>query len=124
MGNIISEKDYPIQTIWLFKRISISFIILPIMMIFILSAGGVSVIFSPDFSQILLFLIFTVFVLGILVAIDVLKRSNFHYLFEEKIIVLHQGIIFKENRNVPYGVIQGVFLHEGEYLKKYLAWLP
>lgn len=110
MNGIVTEKDYPIRNIWLFKQISVAFIVLPIYFIFIfrtLSLLGAWLIFLP-----FIFIIFSL-VIGTPVIINALRRSNFHYSIENKFIVLHQGIISKQNRNVPYGRIQGVFVWQG-----------
>lgn len=110
MDEITTEKNYPIQNIWLFKQVIAAFIILPIYFIFIFSSGGGAL------SNVLLFFLFFMFIFalsrGIPVVINALRRSNFHYSLEDKFIVLHQGIISKQNRNVPYGRIQGVFVRQ------------
>lgn len=115
MNEIITEKNYPIRNIWLFKQILVALIILLIYFIFFVfgvvhvtsdAGAGVLFIFIP------LIFIF-VLALGIPVIINMLKRANFHYSLDEKFMVLHQGIISKQNRNVPYGVIQGVFMNQG-----------
>jgi uncharacterized membrane protein YdbT with pleckstrin-like domain len=112
MNQVITERNYPIQNIWLFKQLFAALIILPIFFIVIFGtsngaafSSGTLIIFFP-------FIFVFVLVLGIPVFINLLRRSNFHYSLDEKFIVLHQGIISKQNRNVPYGVIQGVFLHQ------------
>lgn len=52
---------------------------------------------------------------GVSIVIKALQRANFHYALEDKFIVLHQGIITKQNRNIPYGRIQSVMLHQKVY---------
>ena len=94
MEKTITEKDYPIQNLWLFKQIIVAIIILPLLFVFV-----------P-------FMLIYALALGIPIIINILRRSNFHYALEEKFVVLHQGIISKQNRNVPYGRIQGVFVNQ------------
>lgn len=113
MDEIITEKNYPIRNIWLFKRILVALIILPIYFIFFIFIGngalfssGLLVIFFP-------FILIFGLALGVPVIINVLQRSNFHYSLDQHFMVLHQGIISKQNRNVPYGRIQGVFVNQG-----------
>lgn len=114
MDGTITEKNYSIQNIWLFKQIFIALIILPIYSFFIFSAGN-GALFSSG-RALLVFLPF-IFIFSltfdISVITNVLRRSNFHYSLEDYFIALHQGIIFKQNRNVPYGRIQGVFVNQG-----------
>jgi uncharacterized membrane protein YdbT with pleckstrin-like domain len=113
MNEIITEKNYPIQNIWLFKQLLIALIILPIYFIFIFGVSGGAAFSSGTLFFFIPFIFVFVLVLGIPVFINLLRRSNFHYSLDEKFIVLHQGIISKQNRNVPFGVIQGVFVHQG-----------
>ncbi len=108
MDGIITEKNYPIRNIWLFKQIVPALIILPIYFIFIGIGGGAEHLSSAVF----IFFPF-LFIFALVLGINVLRCSNFHYSLEEHFMVLHQGIISKQNRNVPYGVIQGVFVHQG-----------
>lgn len=112
MDEIITEKSYPIRNIWLFKKI-LPILILPIYFTFLTSTDGELDFSLPSvFIFLLLLLIFTL-ILGIPIIINVLRRAYFHYSFDEHFIVLHQGIISKQNRNVPYGRIQGLFINQG-----------
>ncbi|MCX6788304.1 MAG: PH domain-containing protein [Candidatus Jorgensenbacteria bacterium] len=111
MNEIITEKNHPIQNIWLFKQISYAFLGLPIVLLVFTGVGG-----GANFSlDIVLFVFFPVFVLmyGIPIITNALSRAYFHYSLDEHFMILHQGIISKQNRNVPYGRIQGVFLNQG-----------
>ena len=115
MNGVITEKNYPIRTIWLFKQISIAFIVLPLYFFFIfLSPDGNRVLLSYSILTLFLpFILFFCLAFGIPIIIKILQRFNFHYSFEDYFIVLHQGIISKQNRNIPYGRIQGVFINQG-----------
>lgn len=113
MDEIITEKNYPIRNIWLFKQILVALIILPIYFIFIFSTSGGALFASGALIIFLPFILIFGLALGIPVFINVLRRSNFHYSLEQHFMVLHQGIISKQNRNVPYGRIQGVFVNQG-----------
>lgn len=48
----------------------------------------------------------------ILLIANPLIRSRFHYILDDKYIRIHQGVISKKERNLPYGVIQHVFLKQ------------
>ncbi len=113
MDEIITEKKYPIRNIWLFKQILFVIIILPIYFIFIFGFGNGAVFSSGTLFVFFPFIFIFGLALGIPVIINLLRRSNFHYSLDEHFMVLHQGIISKQNRNVPYGRIQGVFVHQG-----------
>lgn len=115
MDVIITEKNYPIRNIWLFKQVFVVIIILPIyFFFFIFSTNSGSVSSKVPEALILILPIILVFglVLAIPFIIKVLQRSNFHYSLEDHYIALHQGVISKQNRNVPYGRIQGVFVNQ------------
>jgi len=119
MNEIITEKKYPVKTLWLFKQLIGAVIVLPILLIYFFfiirtqsetgisgASSGILVIFLP---YILIFGL----ALCVPVIIRALQRANFHYSLEDTFMVLHQGIISKQNRNVPYGRIQGVFVNQG-----------
>ena len=115
MNEIITEKKYPIRNIWLFKQILVALIILPIYFIFFVFGVGneTSGVGASALFIFIPFIFIFGLVLGIPVIINLLRRSNFHYSLDEHFMVLHQGIISKQNRNVPYGRIQGVFVNQG-----------
>lgn len=45
--------------------------------------------------------------------INILRRATYHYQLDEQFLNLRQGIINKQNRQIPYGVIQNVLLTRG-----------
>jgi membrane protein YdbS with pleckstrin-like domain len=109
MRSIVTEKEYPIRNIWLLKHVIASMVLLVVAVVLRIQPN--------ERIQSLSLLIFSFFVLAnipliLSVFISILRRSNFHFALEEKFIVLHQGIIAKENRNIPYGRIQSVILNQ------------
>lgn len=110
MDEIITEKNYPIRNIWLFKRIFATLIILLICLFIYINIGNGAKLLTN-----MVFEFFFIFALAfcIPIIINILQRSYFHYSLDQHFIVLHQGIISKQNRNVPYGRIQGVFVNQG-----------
>lgn len=44
--------------------------------------------------------------------ITVLRRANFRYTLEEKFLTLYQGVLSKQQRHIPYGVIQNIFVKQ------------
>ena len=112
MDEIITEKNYPIRNIWLFKRIFPVLIILPIYLFIFFGIGNGSELSSSAVFGFFPFLLIFPLVFCIPIIITVLQRSYFHYSLEQHFMVLHQGIISKQNRNVPYGRIQEVFVNQ------------
>lgn len=109
MGEPITEKNYPVQNIWLFKEVLVVLIALPLALVITLFTGETAFILSSVLSVVL----YLPPVIGIAVVFNLLQRANFHYSIEDNFVVLHQGIISKQNRNVPYGRIQGIFVNQG-----------
>ncbi|MDO8571528.1 MAG: PH domain-containing protein [bacterium] len=117
MDGMITERNYPIRNIWLFKPMFFVLTIAPALLIFL------TIFYSmladiPEILPILSSLFFFTVLISFLffsirVIINLCQRSNFHYSINENFIVLHQGVISKQNRNVPYGRIQGVFVRQG-----------
>jgi len=93
-NKLITEKDYPIATLWIFKA--------PIIIILM---NVVALFFGRYFP--VLVLAFPVYLIA-----NPLIRGNFHYSLGEKFLLVKQGVISKKQRNLPYGVIQNVFLRQ------------
>lgn len=91
---IVTEKDYPITLLWIFKA--------PI--IFILMSL-IALVFGYYFPYI-------VIALPYFLIANPLIRANFHYSVEDKFFVVKQGVISKKLRNLPYGVIQNVLVKQ------------
>lgn len=91
---IVTEKEYPITKLWIFKA--------PIIITII---SLVAIIFGYYFPYFLIALPFY------LIA-NPLIRANFHYSTEEKFFVVKQGVFSKKQRNLPYGVIQNVLVKQ------------
>lgn len=85
----VTEKDYPITKLWIFK-LPIIFVVISI------------VVWSPDLAVLS----------PILLIANLLIRVNFHYSTEDKFLVVRQGVFSKKQRNLPYGVIQNVFVKQ------------
>lgn len=119
-----TENPYPVQGRWLLKNIVGILIYIPtiiiaeLVIVFLkgvdLSIGTIlgPFIFGTFVSALLLILVIRAIIPLI---VNSLKRSNFYYSLDDKFMVIHQGIIKKQQRNIPYGVIQGVFFHQDIY---------
>ena len=106
MNLIISEKDYPIQGAWVFKSI----VSLVIALIFF-SARWLSLSGDKTVETYLYLLIVLIVAIStpIYLINTMLSRTNFHYAVEENFLTLNQGILSKQQRHIPYGVIQNIF---------------
>ncbi len=90
-GASITEKNYPITTLWVFKA---PIIIIIIQFLLLVLFGGINV--------------YLLIALPIYLIANPLIRKNFHYSLEPEFFIVHQGVISKKQRNFPYGVIQHV----------------
>ncbi|MDP2927008.1 MAG: PH domain-containing protein [bacterium] len=93
-SNVITEKNYPITKLWVFKA--------PIIIILI---NVVALFFGYYFPYLVL-------ALPIMLIANSLIRANFHYSLDDKYFHVKQGVISKKQRNLPYGVIQNVFVKQ------------
>ena len=93
-NKVITEKDYPITTLWIFKA--------PIIIILM---NVVALLFGYYFPYLVL-------ALPVMLIANPLIRGNFHYSLEEKFFIVRQGVISKKQRNLPYGVIQNVLIKQ------------
>lgn len=110
MDGTITEKNYPVQGLWVFKSILGSLLSLIILVpLFWLSRFDTSkdseiriIIYIP------LIIIFAIFHF----VVTILRRATFHYSIEGQFLTLRQGILSKQQRHIPYGVIQNLFVKQ------------
>jgi len=110
MNSITTEQSYPIQRRWIVKSI-LNFVL---SVIFLTAMVWVSR-FDPSSdidAAIGLYIPFIIIAAIIRVLYVVLRRATFHYAVEEQFLTLRQGIIAKEQRHVPYGVIQNIYIKQ------------
>lgn len=93
-NEIVTEKNYPITTLWIFKA--------PIIIVLISIAA---LLFGYYFPYLLI-------ALPIYLIANPLIRANFHYSLDDKFFNVKQGVISKKQHHVPYGVIQTVFVKQ------------
>ncbi len=101
MNQILSDKIYPIQLRWALKE-AFKY------GLFALVALGLFLAGLHDIR-----LIVGVGVGVYLIVLQFLLRWTFHYSLEEQFLVIRSGIIAKQERHLPYGVIQNVFVRQG-----------
>src|SRR3989338_9322075 len=104
MNEKITERTYPIEGKWIFKSTMGSVIIILFLTPFFLF-GLTSLKLGP------ILIIFIALIPFSLIA-AFLQKANFHYTIEDKFITLKQGILSKQQRHIPYGVIQNIFVKQ------------
>lgn len=102
--NIITEKDYPIETRWIFKSIMRS----------ILSAFIFTFLVITDMKDPRAKIFLTIFFSSIPIDFiySALRRSTFHYFLEDNFLLIKQGIFSKQQRHIPYEVIQNLYVKQ------------
>lgn len=118
MNNPVSNKDYPVDFTWTFKK-PLGFIlgyglafICVILFVIVLAASETNKPF-PISLIVVISLFLTVPLIAVSLAIffyQYFLRKNFSYLVGEDFMVFQQGIINKEQKNLPYGVIQDLII--------------
>jgi len=91
---VITERDFPITTLWVFKS--------PIIIILI---NIIALVFGYIYPVLII-------ALPIMLIANPLIRKNFHFALEEKTLSIRQGVLSKRQKNIPYGVIQNVFVKQ------------
>lgn len=95
--SVITEKNYPITRIWIFKSPIVSFVL------------ALAFAFIPGFTFYTFGLIIVV-VVGLI--FNPFIRANFHYAVESQYFNAKQGIIAKKEKHTPYGVIQNLLVKQ------------
>jgi len=112
MNGIITEKDYPVQGLWVFKSIRGFLLTLIILVLFFLISNSYENLFSSKNVMLNFYLVIIIASVIFHFIVTILKRANFHYSIEEKFLTLKQGILSKQQRYIPYGVIQNLFIKQ------------
>lgn len=118
MDKVVTENDYPVEQNWILG-IPLGYsittaVILLFLLLFLVPLGMLGAegwIMLIVISVILIFFMAGLCILTTIIAS--LSRDNFHYSVEKEFIVFHQGIISKQQKNLPYGVIQDLILSQG-----------
>jgi uncharacterized membrane protein YdbT with pleckstrin-like domain len=109
----LSERDFPIQPFWAFRNVPGTLISLTIYFFFISFEDSDAFEFS--WRKLIVVLFFAICIALFLSIRDLLKMHFFHYAFSGQGIVLKQGIIRKQQRIVPYHVVQNVWVKRKIY---------
>ena len=111
MNEIITEKNYPVQGLWVFKSIlGYLFVLLIFFVLYFLTSSRLGETGKNSAINFYLIIIIAFAIFHLIVTI--LRRANFHYSIEDKFLTLKQGILSKQQRHIPYGVIQNLFVKQ------------
>jgi uncharacterized membrane protein YdbT with pleckstrin-like domain len=105
-----TEKDFPVQSTWLFKtflQAVFSFMIFSVVVI----------LQNLEHPKILwkIFLFYSICMvigLGINALVGYLRMATFHFSIDEKFLTVKQGIIQKQEKHLPYAVIQHILIKQ------------
>jgi len=117
MKDPVTDKDYPVESSWVLK-VPISFLIVTVFIVIFMGAILLPIAFTESEGWLVLIIvigmiIFMMVGIGILsIIIASLSKDNFHYSIESEFVIFHQGIISKQQKNLPYGVIQDVIVSQ------------
>jgi len=96
----ITEKDYSVEAKWVYKSLIIMTVV------FVVSA----LVWASGYYNV--YLIFLMVYSPLQVLLMALRRKKFHYSLGPKFMLLKQGVITRQERNLPYGVIQNVMVKQ------------
>lgn len=116
MEKNITENDYPVESNWILK-IPINFLISTIITIIFFSLFLIPIAIFSNEGWVIFFVIIAIVIImvgiGVLSTIVAsLSRDNFHYSIEKEFMIFHQGILTKQQKNLPYGVIQNLIVSQ------------
>ena len=112
MNEIITEKIYPVRKKWSAKAI-VGYLLFLLFYFIVFSGAGSSASTNPDSIAGFNFLVILALGLGIISwLILILKIAAFHYSLEEQFLSVRQGFLSKQQRHIPYGVIQNIFIKQ------------
>ncbi len=95
----ITEKNYPISIRWVWANVAISLAAFPLYFLYLITEVGF--VFS---------LITSLLVVTINITVVIMQRKYYHFEFGDQYITIRQGVIKRQERHLPYGVIQNVMI--------------
>lgn len=112
-----NDNNYPIEPIWALKSTLVSLIFVPFLMVVIILI--VWNFFQSSLDSLTHYGSYAIYPAYYFIFIpfhffaNVIRRATYHYQLEDKFLNLKQGVINKQNRQLPYGVIQNVLVTRG-----------
>ena len=104
MEGQITEKNYPIEWLWVFKS-SAPFL-------FVLTFLLLSYFLDPNDSETKSTIIVYIGFIILFPVLMALRKLTFQYSVESQFLKLRQGVLKKEERHIPFGVIQNVYVKQ------------
>ncbi len=95
----VTEKNYPISIRWVWANVAISLAAFPLIFLYLITE--VSFVFS---------LISSLSVVIINITVVIIQRNYYHFEFGDQYITIRQGVIKRQERHLPYGVIQNIII--------------
>ncbi len=113
MNDVINEQNYPIQRRWILESIIGCVLRLAALfsLILIVPSGSRWASFRDIFWENPWAWVLYVFFTFLIVA-DALQRVTFHYSIEDGFLTLRQGVLTREESQIPYGGIQDIFVKQ------------
>lgn len=110
MEGTISDKNYPIENIWILKLLTPAiFAVLMFGTIFGISTTISGNRFSESItSNLVLYFV----ILSFAFISQIIRKFTFHYRLNQEFLDLQQGFLSRQVRHIPYGVIQNVFVKQ------------
>lgn len=111
MSTIITEKEYPIQNIWLLKQsipLVVTLFLYAIFVVIITNINILVIIFK--ITWIVHCLIFIA--VSLAPTIYTFLRFNFHYSINEEGMRFYQGVFVKKQRAVAYESVKNISVHQ------------
>lgn len=114
MNVVVTEKTYPIRRRWLLQSIVLS---IPVSFCLFAGAYGIYIVNKSPPDDYGLFISKMAGGMAVVLAVGLpivalLRRRTFHYTVEEHFLMMRQGILSKQERRIPYQVIQTVMIHQ------------
>lgn len=117
MQNNLTEKDFPIEPIWVTKVIvlSIGFAIFLVTAItFYMTAENIPPALLTFQNHFYVWTVAIIIFLNLINVISlILQKVNFHFQIGDENLIVNQGVISKRETHFRYGTIQNVFISQG-----------
>ena len=106
---IATEQTYPVRPVWLLKP---SFHAISVLMIFAVVVLHDHSNFKVHLIASLMLFVIVLFGLAVNVVIGLMRKATFHFSIGEKFLTVRQGIVRKQEKHVPYGLIQQIVIKQ------------
>lgn len=104
----VNEKRYPIETVSVIKSAVTP--ILPIVVMSLVMALGIFL--DAHSFEVTLYFVLAVLFLPFNIIYFFVWRNSFTYALNEQFMTLGQGILSRQQRNIPYGVLQNILIKQ------------